>query len=220
MKTAILVAVLTPLLAGQTPSGEARPAASAGAREPGLYAVIATSMGTVTARLFEKETPLTVRNFTSLVRGLKAFRDPKTGEMVRRPFYNGVKIHRVMPGFMIQIGDLFGDGTYNPGFTIKDEFLPTLKFDQPGRLAMANIGEPNTGGCQFFITEVPTPHLDGQHTIFGQVVEGQDVIKQIAHVPAAGEKPKTPVIVRSITVQREGPPPAPPAKPAAPAKKK
>jgi peptidyl-prolyl cis-trans isomerase A (cyclophilin A) len=216
MKTAVLLAVLASVLAGQTPS----PQAPAGSREPGLYAVIATSMGTITARLFEKETPLTVRNFTSLVRGLKAFRDPKTGEMVRRPFYNGIKIHRVMPGFMIQIGDLFGDGTYNPGFTIKDEFLPALKFDQPGRLAMANIGEPNTGGCQFFITEVPTPHLDGQHTIFGQVVEGQDVVKQIAHVPAAGEKPRTPVIIRSITVVREGPPPAPAARPAPAAKKK
>lgn len=180
--------------------------------EPGLYAVINTSMGVITARLFEKETPITVRNFSALARGTKAFADPKTGQMIRRPFYNGVKVHRVIPNFMIQIGDLKGDGTYNPGFTIKDEFVPTLTFDQPGRLAMANIGKPNTGGTQFFITEVPTPHLNGKHTIFGQVVEGLDVVQKIAHVPAVGEKPVTPVVVRSITLKREGPPPVPPAK--------
>src|SRR5689334_17329246 len=157
MKTLALFAVLAAGAMAQAPAAASTPAP---AREPGLYATINTSMGAITARLFERETPLTVRNFIALVRGTKAFRDPKSGQMVRRPFYNGIAIHRVIPNFMIQIGDLIGDGTYNPGFTIKDEFIPALTFDQPGRLGMANIEEPNTGACQFFITEVPTPHLN------------------------------------------------------------
>jgi peptidyl-prolyl cis-trans isomerase A (cyclophilin A) len=116
---------------------------------------------------------------------------------------------------MIQGGDPLGTGMGDPGFTIPDEFSPDLKFDVPGRLAMANVGRPHTGGSQFFITEVPTPHLNGLHTIFGQVVEGQDIVTKIAHVPVDGEKPVTPVRITSIVIKREGPPPAP----AAPKKK-
>jgi len=193
---------------------EAQPAPPA--REPGLYATITTTMGAITVKLFENEAPITVRNFVDLARGRKGWIDPKTGQKVFRPLYNGVTFHRVIPNFMIQGGDPTGTGAYDPGFTIKDEFHPSLRFDVPGRLAMANAG-PNTGNCQFFITEVPTPHLNGAHTIFGQVVEGLDVVKQIARVPRdANDKPRTPVRITSITFQREGP--APPNDPLAPPK--
>jgi len=221
-----LIALSASVLVAQTPAAPATDAAKP-ARENGLYAVMNTTLGTITFRLFEKETPITVRNFTGLVRGTREFRDPKTNTMVKRPFYTGVIIHRVIPGFMIQIGDLLGNGRYNSGYTIADEFLPSLKFDVPGRVAMANIGEPHTGSTQFFITDGTPVHLNGQHTIFGQVVEGQDVVKKIAGVPRdAEDKPRTPVKVLSIKLEREGPPPARPAaakkaapKKAAPAKK-
>lgn len=193
------------------------------AREPGLYATMTTSMGAIVLKLFEKESPITVRNFVQLALGRKAWQDPKTGQMVRRPLYNGLTFHRVIPGFMIQGGDPRGDGTGGTQ-AIKDEFHPSLKFDQPGRLAMANAG-PNTGSCQFFITDVPTPHLNGLHTIFGQVVQGMDVVKKIGAVPRdANDKPRTPVVIQTVTFQREGPAPpddvlAPPVpKKAAPAK--
>lgn len=190
-------------------------------REPGLYATINTTMGAITVKLFEKEAPVTVKNFVDLALGRKAWVDPKTGQKVRRPLYNGVTFHRVIPGFMIQGGDPTGTGAYDPGFTIKDEIHPSLKFDVPGRLAMANAG-PNTGNCQFFITEVPTPHLNGAHTIFGQVVEGQEIVGKIARVPRdANDKPRTPVRITSVTFQREGPaPPNDPLAPPAPVAKK
>lgn len=191
-------------------------AAAAPAREPGLYVTFNTSMGAITARLFEKETPLTVKNFVALARGTKPWKDPKTNAMVAKPLYNGVTFHRVIPNFMIQTGDPTGTGSHDCGFTIKDEIVPTLKFDQPGRLGMANIGAPNTGGCQFFITEVPYPSLNGGYTVFGQVVEGQDIVNKIAHVPRNGQdKPNTPVKLVTVVIKREGPPPAP----ATPAKK-
>ena len=211
--------LITLLPASILPAQQAQPAPLA--REPGLYATINTTMGAITVRLFENEAPITVRNFVDLARGRKGWIDPKTGQKVYRPFYNGVTFHRVIPGFMIQGGDPTGTGAYNPGFTIKDEFHPSLKFDVPGRLAMANAG-PNTGNCQFFITEAPTPHLNGAHTIFGQVVEGQELVGKIARVPRdANDKPRTPVRITSVTFQREGPPPPndPLGPPRPPAKK-
>jgi len=209
MKTIIgLLATLAGALA------QAPPAAPP-AREPGLYATINTTQGAIVVKFFEKEAPITVRNFVGLARGTKAWKDPKTGLMVmKRSLYNGTIFHRVIPNFMIQGGDPLGTGLGGPGFVIPDEFSPDLKFDVPGRLAMANSG-PHTGGSQFFITEVPTPHLNGLHTIFGQVVDGQDIVTKIAHVPVNGEKPVTPVRITSIVIKREGPPPAP----AAPKKK-
>jgi len=181
------------------------------ARENGLYAVMNTTQGVITLRLFDKEAPGTVRNFTGLVRGTKEFRDPKTGQMVKRPFFTGITFHRVIPGFMIQAGDPTARGDYNAGYTIADEFVPTLKFDVPGRLAMANIGEPHTGSTQFFITDGTPTHLNGKHTIFGQVIDGQDVVKKIASVPTVSDKPRTPVKILSIKLERVGPPPAAPA---------
>jgi len=203
-------------------------APAAPAREPGLYATFNTSMGTIVAVLYEKEAPITVANFSALARGTKKWKDPKTGAMVAKPLYNGVTFHRVIPNFMIQTGDPTGTGSHDCGFTIKDEIVPSLKFDRPGRLGMANIGSPNTGGCQFFITQKAYPSLDpptGAYTIFGQVIEGQDVVDKIAMVPTAGaNKPITPVRLISVTIKRYGPPPArataPAKKSAGPATKK
>jgi peptidyl-prolyl cis-trans isomerase A (cyclophilin A) len=193
--------------------------------DPGLYAVFNTSMGRIVALLYEKQTPITVANFTGLARGTKTFTDEKTHIPVRRPFYNGLTFHRVIPKFMIQGGDPLGSGMGGGGVkNIQDEFDPTLKFDKPGVLAMANVGRPNTGGCQFFITTTgSTPeHLNGKHTIFGQVVEGQDIVDAISEVPRdSNDKPNTPVIIKSLLIRRVGPDPNAPAKPApkAPAKK-
>jgi cyclophilin family peptidyl-prolyl cis-trans isomerase len=176
-------------------------------REPGLYATITTSMGTIVAKLYEKESPITVKNFVDLALGRKEWVDPATNQKVRRPLYNGLIFHRVIPGFMIQGGDPLGTGT--GGTTaIPDEFDPSLSFDRPGVFGMANAG-PGTGSSQFFITEVPTPHLNGRHSIFGQVVEGQDVVEKIARVPRdARDKPNTPVRMIRVAINRVGPGPA------------
>ena|SRR5437773_7536029 len=208
-----LIALLGSALMAQTPpSAETAPAKPV--REPGLYAVMTTTLGTITLRLFEKETPVTVRNFVGLVRGTQEFRDPKTKAMVKRPYFSGVAFHRVIPDFMIQGGDPTGTGRYDPGYTIPDEFIPTLKFDVNGRLAMANTGDPHTGSTQFFITDSLPAYLNGKHTIFGQVIEGQDVVHKIANVPRdANDKPNTPVKIVSIKLVREGPAPAAAPKP-------
>jgi peptidyl-prolyl cis-trans isomerase A (cyclophilin A) len=224
MKTRLLVSIGLLCLFALGVFAQAPPAAAPPppAREPGLYATIVTNHGAITAKLFEKESPITVRNFTGLALGRKAWTDPKTGQRVTRPLYNGLTFHRVIPGFMIQGGDPLGNGTGGTD-VIPDEFHPSLKFDQPGRLAMANAG-PKTGSCQFFITEVPTPFLDGKHTIFGQVIEGQDLVGKIARVPRnAEDKPRTAVRILKVDIKRVGPPPAPAApavKKAAPAAKK
>jgi peptidyl-prolyl cis-trans isomerase A (cyclophilin A) len=227
VRTILFALFASSALLAQTPPAPAAPkpaavkpaAPAAPAREPGTYATFNTSMGTIVCILYEKESPITVKNFIALARGgSKAWTDPKTGQKTTRALYTGTIFHRVIPGFMIQGGDPLGTGMGDGGMTpIPDEFHPSLKFDKPGRLAMANAG-PKTGTCQFFITEVPTPHLDGKHTIFGQVVEGQDIVTKIANVPKDSEnKPNTPVKLISVKITREGlPPVAPPAKKAAP----
>jgi len=219
IRTSLFALFATTALLAQTPPAPTAPAAPA--REPGLYATFNTSMGPIVCILYEKASPITVKNFVALARGGKAWTDPKTKARTTRPLYSGTIFHRVIPGFMIQGGDPEGSGMGNGGLTpIPDEFSPTLKFDKPGRLAMANAG-PRTGTCQFFITEVPTPHLDGLHTIFGQVVEGQDLVTKIANVAKDGEKPKTPIKLINVKITREGPEPAaPPTKKSAPAMKK
>ncbi|MFN7922754.1 MAG: peptidylprolyl isomerase [Bryobacteraceae bacterium] len=204
-----------------TPAAPASGAPIAPATEPpkrddGLYVKIQTSMGTIIGRLFEKEAPVTVKNFQDLALGRKTYIDPRNGLPSRKPLYNGLTFHRVIPEFMIQGGDPLGTGM--GGTTvIKDEIVPELKFDQPGRFGMANAG-PNTGSCQFFITEVATPHLDGLHTIFGQVVEGLDLVLKIARVPSQNDRPIAPVRILSVTFERVGvdpnKPPPPPARPA------
>jgi len=207
MKQMLSIILLAAAAFAQAPPPQTPPAEAKPPREPGLYAEFRTSQGNIVAKLFELETPKTVQNFVDLARGTRSWRDPKTREMVKRPLYPNTTIHRVMPGFMIQGGDPTGTGMGEIGYTIDDEFLPTLKFDQPGRLAMANTGDPHTGSSQFFITEVPTPHLNGKHTIFGQVVEGQDVVNKIAHLPAVREKPQPTVRVLGVIFHREGPVP-------------
>ena len=214
MKRLTLLVLIAACALAQTPPAKAGASATGTtgaptpAREPGLYAIFNTSMGVITAKLFEKETPLTVKNFVALARGTKPWKDPKSNAMTAKPLYNGITFHRVIPNFMIQTGDPTGTGSHDCGFTIKDEIVPTLKFDQPGILGMANVGAPNTGGCQFFITEVPYPSLNGGYTVFGKVVEGQDIVTKIAHVPTTGEKPTTPVKLVTVVIKREGPPPA------------
>jgi cyclophilin family peptidyl-prolyl cis-trans isomerase len=160
-------------------------------------------MGTLTAELFEKETPNTVRNFVGLARGTRPWLDPETRKATTRPLYDNITFHRVIPDFMIQTGDPTGTGAHNCGFVLKDEIVRGLKFDKPGRLAMANIGQPNTGACQFFITEKPFSSGNGMYTIFGQVVSGLELVGQIARVKRDGrDKPKMPVMLTHIDIVR------------------
>jgi peptidyl-prolyl cis-trans isomerase A (cyclophilin A) len=176
------------------------------ALKPGLYAIFNTGAGTITALLYEKNTPGTVSNFVALAQGSKAWRDPKTGAMVRRPLYENITFHRVIPGDAIQSGDPTGTSGHNCGVKIRDEILPGLRFGGPGRLAMANTGDPDSGGCQFFITDQAMSRWDGKYTIFGEVVAGLDVVTKISHAPAHGEKPVNPVPLIGVTIARVGAP--------------
>ncbi len=169
---------------------------------PGLYAVMETSQGTITLELFEKDAPKTVANFVGLAEGTKEWTDPKTRQKVKRPLYDGVIFHRVIPGFMIQGGDPLGNGTGGPGYQFEDEFSANLKFDRPGRLAMANAGR-NTNGSQFFIMDGSADWLNNRHSIFGQVVEGQEVVKKIVSVPRdERDRPKTDVVIKKVNIIR------------------
>ena len=164
-----------------------------------LYAVFDTSMGKIVCELFPKEAPQTVINFTGLAEGKTKWTDPKTKEVVQTPLYNGTIFHRVIPNFMIQGGDPLGLGIGGPGYQFQDEISPNLHFDKIGRLAMANAG-PNTNGSQFFITVAKTPWLDGHHTIFGQVIKGQDVADNISKVQTEKDKPAEDVVLKSVTI--------------------
>ena len=167
-----------------------------------MYAVIETNHGTIVAELYADKTPKTVENFVGLAEATKPYKDPNLGEMVKKHFFDGLIFHRVIPGFMMQGGDPLGSGMGGPGYRFEDEIVPALTFDKPGRLAMANSG-PNTNGSQFFITQVPTPHLNGRHTIFGQVVEGQDIVDKICTtLGTPGGKPKETVSMKKVTINR------------------
>jgi peptidyl-prolyl cis-trans isomerase A (cyclophilin A) len=177
---------------------------AAWSKKPGLYAVFETSLGTIVCELFDKQAPKTVENFVGLASGTKEFTDPKTGAKTKKKFYDGLIFHRVIAGFMIQGGDPLGSGRGGPGYAFDDEFSSELGFDQPGRLAMANSG-PGTNGSQFFITDGPTTWLNNHHTIFGQVVEGMDVVTKIANVPKGGQdKPLTDVVIKKLTIKKIG----------------
>jgi peptidyl-prolyl cis-trans isomerase A (cyclophilin A) len=172
--------------------------------EAGTYAHVDTTEGSFTIRLFDKEAPHTVANFVGLAEGTKEWTDPESGQKKTAPFYDGVIFHRVINGFMIQGGDRLGLGTGGPGYQFADEFNPALRHDRPGILSMANAG-PNTNGSQFFITLAPTPHLDNRHSVFGEVVEGLDVVKRIGAVPTGRQdRPVTPVVMRKVTISRIG----------------
>jgi len=178
--------------------------------EPGLYLTFETSMDNIRCKLFENEAPITVRTIVGLAIGKIPYVDPRTKQRVTgKRFYDGLTFHRVIPSFMIQGGDPLGDGTggpEGPGFPFQDEFVPTLRFNIPGRLAMANSG-PRTNGSQFFISEVPVPYLNDKHTILGQC-ENLEVVKAIARVPAQSDAPLKPVIIKHVAVERVGPVPA------------
>ena len=166
------------------------------------YANFETTEGNFKIRLFDQEAPNTVANFVGLADGSKEWRDPATGERKKGPFYNGIIFHRVINGFMIQGGDPLGQGTGGPGFNFADEFHPQARHDKAGMLSMANAG-PNTNGSQFFITLGPTPHLDRKHSVFGEVVEGLDVVKKIGAVPTGRQdRPVTPVVINKVTIER------------------
>jgi peptidyl-prolyl cis-trans isomerase A (cyclophilin A) len=164
-----------------------------------LLATFKTSQGVINCRLHYKHAPLTVANFAGLAAGNKEFTDPNDQKKKKKPYYDGIIFHRVIPNFMIQGGDPLGQGTGGPGYSIKDEFHPDLMHTKGGLLSMANRG-PNTGGSQFFITEKATPWLDRKHAVFGECKEVA-LIKKIARVPtAARNRPKTPVKIETLKI--------------------
>jgi peptidyl-prolyl cis-trans isomerase A (cyclophilin A) len=189
---AVGLAVASAVSAGQTakkPSGK-------------VLAHFTTSAGNFTVELFEKDAPKTVANFIGLAEGTKEWTDPKTETKVKKPYYNGLVFHRVIKNFMIQGGDPLGNGTGGPGYSFADEFGSGRKLDKAGILAMANRG-PNTNGGQFFITLAPTEWLTGKHTVFGEVVDGMDVVKKIGVTPTKpGDVPVTPITIQSVKIER------------------
>jgi len=173
-----------------------------------LTATMQTSEGTIVLRLFPDQAPKTVSNFVELAEGTREWTSPQTRQTTKGKLYDGTIFHRVIPDFMIQGGDPLGTGTGGPGYKFGDEFHPELSFSRPYLLAMANAG-PGTNGSQFFITTVPTPWLNRKHTIFGEVIEGADVVDRISHVKTeAGDRPVTDVVLESVTVDRSDDAPA------------
>jgi peptidyl-prolyl cis-trans isomerase A (cyclophilin A) len=167
-----------------------------------LYVTFKTSMGDIVIQLFEDKAPKTVANFVGLASGTKEWTDPKTGDKVKKPLYNGTIFHRVIPGFMIQGGDPLGNGTGGPGYRFEDEFHPDLRHTKGGILSMANAG-PNTNGSQFFITLGPTLHLDNRHSVFGELVKGQEVVVAIGNAPrGANDRPLKEVVLKEVVISR------------------
>lgn len=167
-----------------------------------MFALFETNRGVFKAKLFSDRVPNTVENFVGLAEGTKEFTDPKTGEKTKRPFYDGLNFHRVIKDFMIQGGCPLGNGTGGPGYRFADEITAANKHDKAGYLSMANAG-PNTNGSQFFITVVSTPWLDRGHTIFGEIIEGYEIVDQISKTKTApGDRPLEPVVLNKLTIQR------------------
>ena len=166
------------------------------------FARFDTTEGSFTIRLFDQEVPNTVANFVGLAEGTKAWADPNTGEKKTAPFYDGIIFHRIIDGFMIQGGDPLGQGIGGPGYTFADEFHPKARHNKAGMLSMANRG-PNTNGGQFFITLAPTPHLDDRHSVFGEVVEGMDVVQKIGTTATNDrDRPLTDIAIQTIKIDR------------------
>ena len=168
-----------------------------------IFAMLHTNAGPIRVELFPNHAPKTVANFVGLAEGTKEFTDPKTRQKTKRPYFDGLIFHRVIENFMIQGGDPLGMGTGGPGYQFADEFHPKLKHTKAGILSMANAG-PNTNGSQFFITLVPTPWLDNKHSVFGEVVEGIDVVQKIGSTPTSkpGDRPVKPITIQSVTISR------------------
>ncbi|MFB9879516.1 peptidylprolyl isomerase [Planobispora siamensis] len=171
-----------------------------------MFATLKTNRGSVKLELFPNHAPKTVRNFVELAEGTREWTHPETGQKTTDKLYDGTVFHRVIAGFMIQGGDPLGQGIGGPGYKFDDEISPDLYFNRPYLLAMANAGIQmgrGTNGSQFFITVVPTPHLNGRHTIFGEVVEGQEVVDAIAKTETDGrDRPVEPVVLESVTIDR------------------
>ncbi|WP_248964483.1 peptidylprolyl isomerase [Sphaerisporangium perillae] len=170
-----------------------------------LIAKLRTTLGDIKLRLFPDHAPKTVRNFVELAEGGREWTHPGTGQKTNDKLYDGTIFHRVIQGFMIQGGDPLGHGVGGPGYDFDDEIHPDLQFSRPYLLAMANAGKRfgrGTNGSQFFITVVPTPHLNGKHTIFGEVIEGQDVVDAIAKTPARQDRPLTDVVIQEVVIER------------------
>lgn len=168
-----------------------------------MFAVFETNKGNFKVKLFADKAPLTVENFVSLADGTKEWSDPKSGSKVKKPFYDGLKFHRVIPNFMIQGGDPIGNGTGGPGYRFADEFpADAPKMDKPGILAMANAGK-NTNGSQFFVTVAATPWLNGNHTVFGEVIEGMDVVNAISKVKTGPmDRPVEDVVIQKLRIEK------------------
>ncbi|MFY1674493.1 peptidylprolyl isomerase [Plantactinospora sp. WMMB334] len=169
------------------------------------YAILHTNAGAIRLELFPNHAPKTVRNFVELAEGTRQYTDPRTGQPGSGPYYDGTISHRVISGFMIQMGDPTGTGRGGPGYNFADEFHPDLRFDRPYLLAMANAG-PGTNGSQFFITVGPTPHLNNRHTIFGQVADEQSakVVDAIANTPTgAQDRPLQDVVIERVEIERK-----------------
>lgn len=172
--------------------------------EKGLYAIFDTTLGEMTCRLEEEKTPETVKNFVGLATGEKEYTDPVTGKKSNEPFYDGTIFHRIIKDFMVQGGDRLGKGMGGPGYRFQDEFHKDLKHKSSGILSMANAG-PNTNGSQFFITLVPTPWLDGKHSVFGQVVKGEEVLKKLGSVATGSmDRPRDEVKINKLRIVRQG----------------
>jgi peptidyl-prolyl cis-trans isomerase A (cyclophilin A) len=171
-----------------------------------MFATLETSMGKIKVKLFPDKAPKTVENFVGLAEGTKEWTDPKTGKKEKKPLYNGTIFHRVIKKFMIQGGDPLGTGSGGPGYEFGDE-ITDLKHSKPGILSMANAGAgpkgTGTNGSQFFITVIPTDWLDGKHTVFGEVVEGQDVVNKISETKADNDRPVEPVVIKSVKIERK-----------------
>ena len=168
----------------------------------GVYAKFVTSEGNFTVRLYDQEAPKTVENFVGLAEGTKEWMDPRTNQKVKTPYYDGVIFHRVIDGFMIQGGDPLGQGIGGPGYAFADEFHPKLRHNKAGILSMANRG-PDTNGGQFFITLAPTPHLDDRHSVFGEVVEGIEIVNSIGRTKTgARDRPVKDIVVQKVTIER------------------
>ena len=175
-------------------------------QKPGLYAIFKTEFGDIRTILYEKDAPVSVATFVGLAQGTQAWRDPD-GKFVKKPYYNNTTFFRVVPGSAIQAGSPTGKAAYNCGFIIRDEMLPGYQF-KLGSLAIANSGTPDSGSCQFFFTAGPIPSWNMKYAIFGQAVEGLDVVEKLIKVHADGEQPINPPKLISITIERVGPPPA------------
>lgn len=184
------------------PAAAPAPAPDPNASGPGLYAIFDTSVGQIVVRLLEDKAPGTVKNFVELARGTKPSADASATHMVNKRFYDGLTFHRVIKGFMIQTGDVNGTGGSKCGVDPIPDEISDMRFNVAGRLAMANLGRPDSANCQVFITVGPANHLNGTFTIFGVVSSGQDVADRIASVPTFMDRPNTPVILNKVTIER------------------